>query len=164
MHSLSQNERSKIYAVYVAIYNLPFSLQRKTTLLTTLMGGADWSWRVTGITSDALQLLEANNYKYIKGKLCRAHLYPRIDTARAVFEIPQPHPEDEFFETIWKNDETIIATKSENKTGGTLPKPVPIDYQRGLFRCNPLVGWKHRMQEVDYLRELHTDYKARKTP
>ena len=160
MHNLSQDERSKIYAVYVAIYNLPFSLQRKTMLLTTLMGGADWSWRVTGITPGALQVLESNNYKYAKGKICRAHLVARIDTARAVFEIAQPLPEDQLFSIFWKNDETIIATKSENKTCGPLPEAVPIDCQLGLFQSNPLVGWRHRKKETDFLRKLHANYKA----
>jgi hypothetical protein len=162
MHSLSQDERSKIHAVYVAIHSLPSILQRKATLLTALMGGAEWCWRVTGITSGALQVLEANNYRYIKGKICRAHLFPRIDIARAVFELRQPLPEDQFFKIIWKNDETIIATKSENKTGGTLPEAIPIDYELGLFRCNRLVSWKHGKKEADYLRELHADYKVRK--
>lgn len=127
------------------------------------MGGADWSWRVTGITPGALQVLEANNYRYIKGKICRAHLVPRIDTARAVFEIPRPLSEDKFFRTVWENDETTIATKAENKTGGTLPKPVRIDYQLGLFRSNSLVGWKHSKREADYLRELHAAHKTTKT-
>ncbi len=164
MHSLSQDEKSKIHAVYLAIFNLPFSTQRKTMLLTTLMGGAEWSWRVTGITPGALKVLEASSYKYIKGQVCRAHLCPRIATARGIFEINQPLLEGEFFETIWQNDQTIIATKSENRTGGTLPEAVPIDYDRGLFRCKPLVGWKHGKQEADYLRQLHADYKALKTP
>ena len=44
MQSLSRDEKSKIYAVYLAIFELPFRTQRKTMLLTTLKGGADWSW------------------------------------------------------------------------------------------------------------------------
>ena len=87
MHSLSQDEKAKIYAVYVAIFNLPFKLRKKTTLLTALMGGADWSWRVTGITVGALAAVAAHNYKYVKGTICRAHVVARIDTAKAMFEI-----------------------------------------------------------------------------
>jgi hypothetical protein len=161
MHNLSQDERSKIYAVYVAIYNLPFTLQRKTTLLTALMGGAKWSWRVVGITPAALQLLAANNYRYAKGKVCRAHMVDRIDTARKMFEDARPLSEDQFFSMFWKNDKTIIATKSENKNGGPLPTALPIDYRRGLFQSG-LVGWRHGTREADYLRQLHAKYKLRK--
>ena len=158
MHSLSQDEKSKIHAVYVAIYNLPYSTQRKTIMLTALMGGTDWSWRVTGITVGALEVLALNSYRYVKGKICRAHLVARIDTARAVFEIPQPLPENQFFTRIWENDKTVIATKSENKTGGTLPRAVPINCNLGMFICNRLVGFKHGKKEADFLRKLHADY------
>ena len=92
---------AKFTRVYVAIFDLPFNIQRKTALLTALMGGADWSWRVTGITAGALEMLASNNYKYVKGKICRAHLVDRIDTARAVFEISHPLTEDRFFTIIW---------------------------------------------------------------
>ena len=160
MHNLSSNDRSKIFTAYIAIYDLPFTIRRKNMLLTTLMGGADWSWRVTGITPGALDALAANNYKYVKGKICRAHKVGRIETARLVFGGPQPLPEDQFFTIFWENDETIIATKSENKTNGTLPKPVPIDYKLGMFQSTTLVGWKHTKKEADFLRELHAAYKA----
>lgn len=160
MHSLSPDERRKIHAVYVAIYRLPFTLQRKTTLLTALMGGAEWSWRVVGITPGALEVLEANSYKYVKGKICRAHKVARYATAGAVFGNAQPLLEDDFFTKYWANDETIIATKSENKTGGTLPAAIPIDYRSGMFPCNTVVGWKHTKKEAAFLRELHANYKA----
>ncbi len=160
MDTLSQDDRRKIYAVYVAIFDLPFKVQRKSALLTWLMGGANWSWRVTGITVGALEALALNNYKYAKGKICRAHLVNRIDTGRAVFELPRPLSDDRFFTTIWENDETIIATKSENKTGGTLPERIPIDYNLGMFRCNPLVGFKYNKKEADFLRQLHENYKS----
>lgn len=160
MHSLSKNDKRKIHSVYKAIYNLPFGIQKKTMLLTALMGGADWSWRVTGITIGALEVLSANDYKYIKGKICRAHLVARINTARAVFKKAHPLPEDQFFKKIWKNDKTVISTKSENKTGGILPKAILIDYKLGLFQCKPLVGFKHGKKEAAFLRKLHLVHKA----
>jgi hypothetical protein len=129
--------------VYVAIYNLPFTLQRKTMLLSTLMGGHDWSWRVVGITPGALDVLEANNYRYVKGKVCRAHLVGRHSTAGVVFTRPQPFGEDEFFRTFWENDETVITTKSENKASASPPEHLRIDHNLGLFVSNPLVGWRH---------------------
>lgn len=149
-----------MHAVYLAIFELPFNIQRKTTLLTALMGGADWSWRVTGITAEALEVLASNDFKYAKGKICRAHLIDRIDTAGAVFQIPSPLTEDQFFAKIWENDETVIATKSENKTRGTLPKIILIDYKLGLFVCNPLVGFRYGKRETGFLRELHANHKS----
>jgi len=125
--NFSQVEKTKIHVVYLAYFDLPFNLQRKTMLLTALMGGVEWSWRVVGITVGALEAIAPTGYRYAKGTICRAHLIPRIDTARQLFEIPQPLPIDEFFEWFWENDETVIATKSENKTGGVLPSILPIE-------------------------------------
>src|SRR5262249_45495356 len=112
--SVSEAERHNMYLVYRAIYELS-DLQRKNKLLTALGGGFEFSWRVIGITIGALEVLEPDGYRYIKGEVCRAHLRDRIDTARAVFEIPEPLEEDEFFKVLWENDQTVIATKSENK-------------------------------------------------
>jgi hypothetical protein len=81
-----------------------------------------------------------------------------------VFTRPQPFGEDEFFRTFWENDETVITTKSENKASASPPEHLRIDHNLGLFVSNPLVGWRHTRKEADYLRELHANYKARKTP
>jgi len=131
-------------------------------LLTTLVAGAGGSWRVTGITKDALEVLALNNYRYVKGKICRAHKVDRIETARAVFEIPKPLSENEFFMVLWTNDETVIATNSENKTGATLPKEliIQIDFKLGLF-LNSFIGFKYRKMEADYLRTLHATHKSK---
>ncbi|MBK8739498.1 MAG: hypothetical protein IPM02_08105 [Betaproteobacteria bacterium] len=160
MHGLSQDEKSKIHAVYVAIFDLPYKIQRKTMLLTTLMGGADWSWRVVGITVGALQALSASKYKYKKGTICRAHEVARIDTARRVFEIPSPLPVEELFDLFWANDRTVITTKSENKTGGKMPPYLAIEFRDGLFQNNGLVGFKFRKKEAEFLQALHKAYKA----
>ena len=85
---------------------------------------------------------------------------PEWETAREVFEVANPLSEKEFFNLFWKNDKTIIATKSENKTGGTPPKYVRIDRELCLFLCNSVVGFKHGRREADYLRKLHEKYQT----
>lgn len=155
MYNISQDEKTKYYLVYKAIFNLS-DLNQKNKLLTALGAGFEFPWRVVGITPGALTVLASNNYKYIKGQLCRAHISSRIDTARKVFERPAPLSEDEFFDVLWANDETVISTKSENKVGGVLPKWIEVDYRDGLFRGAKQVGWRHTRKEVDFLRQLHT--------
>jgi hypothetical protein len=163
--SFSPVDGQKIHSVYLAIFDLPknlYTIQRKTMLLTTLVAGAGGSWRVTGITKEALEVLALNNYRYVKGKICRAHKVDRVETTRAVFEIPKPLSENEFFMVLWANDETVIATNLENKTGVTLPKEsvIPIDYKLGLFP-NSFIGFRYRKVEADYLRTLHATYKSK---
>ncbi len=160
MHNISQEELHKYYLVYRAIFELS-DLNRKNKLLTALGGGFEFPWRVVGITPGALEILASNNYEYVKGQVCRAHINSRIDTARKVFKPPEPLSEDEFFNVLWENDRTVISTKSENKVGAQLPEYIPIDYAVGLFRGQKQVGWKHAKKEAEFLRERHIEYKAR---
>lgn len=159
MHKISQAEKHRYYQVYRAIFDLT-DLSHKNKLLTALGGGFEFPWRVVGITPGALEILASNDYKYVKGQICRAHLVDRIDTARAVFDISEPLSEDEFFDVLWKNDQTVISTKSENKRGGYVPDCIPFDYTDGLFRGQKQVGWKHTKREAEFLRELHRKHKA----
>ena len=155
IRGFSRSEKKKIYAVYLAIFALPFPLPKKTTLLTALMGGTVWSWRVVGITPSALELLAENGYRYKKGNICRAHLVARIETARKVFERRRPFSESHFFNRFWENDKTVIATRAENRTNNGLPKKwIRINSDLGLFPSG-LVSFRHGRKEVSHLRELH---------
>lgn len=152
--------KNQIYDVYLALFNLDISVQRKCSMMTSLLGGDAWSWRVIGITLEAINLLEKNDYKYIKGSICRAHIISRLTSAKLVYERSTPISIDELFQTYWTNDKTIISTKQENGNRVKLPLAIPIDYSLNHFPCGAVVGWKHRKQEANFLRELHTKFKA----
>lgn len=156
MHKISNEERERYYLVYKAIFGLTV-LSRKNKLLTALGGGFEYPWRVVGITPAALDLLATNDYKYIKGKICRAHRVDRIKTSEMVFNRSEPLPIDDFFQLLWANDETIISTKAENKSGGP-SHFIPIDYKCGLFLGAGQVGWKHQKEEIEFLRKKHREH------
>lgn len=156
----ASNVKKQIYDVYLAIFKLDFKLQRKCSIMTSLLGGDEWSWRVIGITINALNLLEKNQYKYLKSSICRAHIIGRLTSAKEVYDIDEPVSFEEFFQIYWNNDRTVISTKAENSNHIRLPLVVPIDYKLNLFPCGAVVGWKHRKQEAIYLRKLHESYKA----
>jgi hypothetical protein len=107
-----------------------------------------------------LELLALNDYRYAKGVVCRAHKVDRIATAREAFNRAEPLTEGQLFKLIWDNDETVIATKSENKLGGILSHAIPISYELGLF-LGAKIGWRHGKDEIAFLRKLHLDHKAR---
>ncbi|MGZ8984552.1 MAG: hypothetical protein ACXW11_11485 [Methylotenera sp.] len=154
--------KEQIYAVYLSIFNLISSTQKKCSILTPLLGGYETSWRVIGITKAALELLAENEYRYVKGAICRAHIVGRYETAKQIFECNAPLDLSTFFEIVWKNDRTVIATKSENKNNGTLPKVIPIDYLKKLFTCNEIVGFKFRKIEAEFLKDLHLAFNSGK--
>ena len=155
---MSKDGKDEFYAAYIAIFNLPCRTQKKCSIVTRLMGEEPWSWRVAGISPAALESLAKNDYKYVKGVVCRAHIVARIETARAIFEIAKPIAQDEFFNLFFNNDQTVITTKSENKTGGGLPEFIPIGIDLGHFQST-MAAWKHGPSERNYLRDLHVQYR-----
>lgn len=161
IHS-DQELRKALHSIYAAQFDAllkypnVFTRADATRMLTGLMGSRPWSWRVIGITRDALDAFAENDFKRPAGKIQRGHRDDRASTARALFfERTLPMPLDEFFDFFLKRDQTVLMTKNENKQGGEFPKFIPIDAHHGLFPCGTLVGWQHRKAEVDFLRGLH---------
>jgi hypothetical protein len=152
--------KNQIYDVYLALFKLNIKVQRKCSIMTSLLGGDEWSWRVIGITLEAVNLLERNGYKYLKGSICRAHIVGRLTTAKTVYERDEPVSLDELFQIYWANDKTVISTKAENGNHVRLPLVIPIDHELKNFPCGAVVGWKHRKQEANFLSKLHASYKA----
>jgi len=159
-----QDLRKALHSIYAAQFDTlkkfpnVFTRADATRMLTGLMGSRPWSWRVIGITSDALDIFSKNDFKRPAGQIQRGHRDDRASTARALFfERDIPMPLDEFFEFFLQRDQTVLMTKSENKhrPGGEFPAFIAIDAQLALFPCGTLVGWQHRKAEVDFLRALH---------
>lgn len=153
------DEKKDIYSVYKAIFETNLSMQKKKTLLTTLLGANEWSWKVVGISEKALEELKKNEYNYVKG-VVRAHIVARIDTANMVFDSKRgPLEERDFFEKIIFNDKTVLTMKEENKTRKPLPAAIPISSEENLFPCQH-VGYKHEKAAAAYLKELHRKFHA----
>ena len=150
-----------MHAVYVAIFKAKqacpngFGDNDVTRLLTSLMGGKPWSWRVVGITPEALDLFAQNNFKRPPKLIQRGHKFARVKTARKLFERPAPATLDEFFRIFLKNDKTVLMTAEQNQRK-QFPKYSGINNPDGdLFPCGPLVGWQHGKNEVEFLRKLY---------
>ena len=157
-----ENARA-FYDTYAFIFDLPFTVQKKNTLLTALMGGEPWSWRVVGITAAALDGLARHDFNYqrahkAKIRICRAHCVPRIETAHVLFK--EKHSREQFFKRFLETDVTVLALKSENKRRGP-SQYVPIDLQRNLFPSRS-VSFRYSRDEATYLRELQANYKTSK--
>ena len=159
-----QELRKALHSIYAAQFDTlkkfpkAFTKADATRMLTGLMGSQSWSWRVIGITSDALDVFSKNEFKRPTGQIQRGRRDNRASTVRALFfERAEPMPLDEFFEFFLKREETVLMTKRENqhRQGKEFPDFIPIDAHHALFPCGTLVGWKHRKAEVDFLRELH---------
>jgi hypothetical protein len=156
--------RSALHLLYVAQFETlkkypdVFTKADATRMLTGLMGARPWSWRVVGITSEALEIFATNNFKQITGQVQRGHYNDRASTAQLLFlDRSIPMPIEEFFDVFLTRDQTVLMTKEQNKhrPGGAFPDFIPIDQDAEVFPSGTLVGWRHRKAEVEYLKKLH---------
>jgi hypothetical protein len=161
--------RQALHKLYLANFAVlrehpnAFTNADATRMLTSLMGSRPWSWRVIGITPKALEVFAANAFQRPAGKIQRGHRADRASTAKVLFSEPDaPLALDEFFRVFLQRDETVLMTVAENKhkTNGTFPDFIPIEREKQVFPCGTLVGWQHRKQEVQFLRELHKKFAA----
>lgn len=152
-----ENEQM-FYDAYSFIFKTNFRLQKKSMLLSALMAGEPWGWRVIGITTGALNALARHEFRYTKGLLCRAHFVDRITTAEKLFE--KLIPREQFLRRYFQTDETVIALKSENVSGGP-SEYIPMNPERKLFLSRQ-VGFTHGKNEIIHLRDLYEEFHAGK--
>ena len=124
-------------------------------ILSATMAGKSFSWRVIGITMQALQQFKELDFKYKSGQgFTRAHLISRIQTVRSLLVSETPVSATEFYNTWTNNDKTIICARGENRE--VVPQYISINNEDGdLFSCEgKLAGWRHTRNEREFLRNL----------
>jgi hypothetical protein len=157
--------RTALHAVYKALYETHrasptvFQPHDLTRMLTGLMGSRPWSWRVIGITPQALSCFSRHGYnKPPDRQIQRGHLHGRSGTAKELFALPTAMAVDEFFKFFLARDLTVLMLSKENPSNSyNRPPPdfIPIDQDLQLFRCGGLVGYQHGQAETNYLHSLH---------
>lgn len=157
--------RNALHSVYKALYETHrasptvFQPHDLTRMLTGLMGSRPWSWRVIGVTPQALACFSRYGYnKPPDRQIQRGHLHGRSGTARELFASPKAMTVDEFFKFFLARDRTVLMLTKENPSNShNRPPPdfIPIDQNLPLFRCGALVGYQHGQTETNYLQGLH---------
>ena len=156
--------RKALYGLYISLFKAKqacpddFHDGHLTTILTAIMGIENYGWRIIGITREALDLLATKDFNKNKlpRQLCRGHKKDRIKTARELFDLEKPMKLDEFYKVFLRNDQTVIMLNEQNNHTKPFPKFIKIDNPNAeLFPNGSLIGWKHRKEEREYLRQLH---------
>jgi hypothetical protein len=154
------NDEGTIHLLYSALHQAHkrapkfWPVPRCTKVLTEIMAGRDFSWRVIGITPLALDAFAAAGFYYkSRSGITRAHLRPRIETVRKLLLPDKPLSESDLLEIWFANDLTVICARGENKNVG-VPPYILIDNDDGALFPSRAVRWHHRKKERDYLKEL----------
>jgi hypothetical protein len=161
-------EENKLKEILYHDYNLIKKMEApdpsKIKLLSTLFSLNPNCWRVIGITPEAVRLFSKNSFQKKSGMginrshLIQRHLFYNYLLTRDFVD------QNEFWESYYINDATILATSSENmsKNNQLLERAylVPSD-SRHLFHTSGF-AWKHKKEEENFLRELNESLKKNK--
>ena len=151
------------YDLYVALHRSRrmnpqiFTMGRCTAILTAMMGGRSWSWRVVGITPAALRLFQNSGYKKTaRDGITRAHIQGRSKTTSELLQSVEPLPIEEFARIWIENDKTVLCVRGENKD--PLPDYVIFeDAEHGFFPSTQ-IAWRHGKMEKEFLMSVATKH------
>jgi hypothetical protein len=155
---------SPCYDLYLALHSSrkafpdTYSDRLCTVILTAIMGGNKRGWRVVGITRNALSHYVENDFvQKSRNGMQRAHVIPRIDTARRVLSEENPFPLRELAQLWFELDSTVLCARGENKS--KLPENwIPFDNPRCELFPGLQVGWRHSKTEKDFLKALSSKH------
>lgn len=139
---------------YSKIKELEVDDKLKIRILTVLMGASEVSWRVVGITIEALKVFNKHEYKYKSGmRINRSH-YPKSRKEFYTEMLLRSFSDCNGWWNYYKdNDITILATSSENTTN-EYSDIIYIDGSLDLFR-NKFISWRHTKKERAFLENLY---------
>lgn len=108
--------------------------------MTAALGYETWSWRVTGITKNAVLAIARNGYKKPSKMLSRDHGRPRSETYSEEF-FAKAKPIQEWWDWVWKNDETTLMTNEEHRNPLLRSEVYPLDPTENYFVDTEVAGW-----------------------
>tara|TARA_A100000164_G_C21617197_1_gene634899 strand:+ start:72 stop:692 length:621 start_codon:yes stop_codon:yes gene_type:complete len=153
--------KKELYRLHKEVVQSPIlSFNKKERLLNLIFAYEPWSWRVVGISREAINEFKKNDYQKItSGGPQRDHFFKmRKDYIRPMMKTVMPY--DDWWNLFWEGDRTIIVTKNEHKKHlitkqNFNDKIIDVDHKLGFFRSNQLVGFSFdKMYEGEYLKNL----------
>ena len=148
---MNKVKREEFFEIFLAMQKAKHTdkkyLYRAFSSLTATFNESNW--RVVGITQDALDSFKAVNFERIPNRkdenpVERAHINKRYDWVEELFSTEWDNSE-EWWNFIWDNDATVLATAKENKQSDSIGAPLEIAYEipEGYF-VSTFIGCKYR--------------------
>lgn len=111
-------QRRIFQELYETIFRMNTSVRAKVICLEDIAHEDERfeSWRVVGITKDALQALALVDFSVAKAKIKRAHKVSRKSRGEKLFKRAKPMPNAYGF--FFKSDSVVLTTSTENGRDG----------------------------------------------
>ena len=148
----SEKLKNEMYEFYIKVFDSSFDYQKKKNLLTSITGWEPWSWRVVGITANAVgAIVENDGHARVKPQLVRDHFFQSRSTTSNNL-LSKKYDFESYWKEFWENDKTIIMTKFEHSyvdkielTGLDKEKTesflFDIDWEMGYFKSEKVAGF-----------------------
>lgn len=131
--------------------------------MTAALGYETWSWRVTGITKNAVLAIARNGYKKPSKMLSRDHGRPRSETYSEEF-FAKAMPIQEWWDWVWKNDETTLMTNEEHRNPSLRSEIYPLDPTENYFVDTEVAGWHQTKTHEGAMKKNWLSQKGFKSP
>ena len=158
----SENLKREIYRLHKEVVNSKvLSDNKKEKTLNILLAYEPWSWRVVGISKNAIKMFKENNFRKLKkdGPQRDHYFQERNITIRRMMEEIMPF--EIWWDWFWVNDRTLIITKEEHSKKSLNFKNdiISIDNNLGLFRTMKTVGYSfYPDYEAKLVEKLSHEY------
>lgn len=148
----TEADKRRLYEFYELLFDSHFTLSKKRSVITAVLGYETWSWRVVGISEEAIKAIASNNFNKPSGKLARGHTLARVITYNKIFNEKMEF--EDWWDWIWENDKTILVTNEQNRTM-PISKIYPLNPADSYFVDAEVAGW-HQTQrrEGALIRQL----------
>ena len=128
------------------------TLSQKCRILSEYLGCYNNSWRIVGITKEALEVFSRNDFKKVsKMGINRSHIIERNQTYSKL--LTGDFDCDTFWKIFLENDKTILSTSSENMSKRS-SRVIKIDSGEKLFKSSGY-SWRHTKEESALLKEIY---------
>ena len=157
--------KKQLYELYINVFNSSISNLHKEKILGTIFSYEPWSWRVVGITIDAVGLVKENNgHSSSARELVRDHYFQgRTETYKKM--LSKLLSFDDWWSEFWNNDRTILMTKEEHRFRtsesytGIKKDYFEIVWQNGYFISGKVAGYLFvKKYEGDFILSIFGDY------
>ena len=141
----TEADKKRLYEFYELLFDSHFTLSKKRSVMRAVLGYETWSWRVVGISEEAIKAIARNNFNKPVRKLARDHTKTAATTYKIAFERKMQF--EEWWNLIWENDKTILITNEEHHFINAIPinKIYPINPADSYFVDAEVAGW-HQTQ------------------
>jgi hypothetical protein len=150
---MEKNYKEKMYSAFKAISIMDIDEAKKIGMLTYLFSIEPNSWRVTGISIDALKVFQKNDFKRkSKMGINRSHIKRRFDSYKEILQKESNgefNNHEEWWTYFFENDKTILQTSSENMKKNGHSVVIEISNPGWALFKSKGYAWNHGNAEIE---------------